>query len=124
MLQGGNIEGGIEAKGKSHSGPCVGSPRNGSALRSYVVQLLAGLFETCFTSQSAAQTVFSFQAKRIVTDFHSYNVYLSSCLIFEPVSYLHHSTVTFLDLLSDYKGLTPKISLLNPEPVLLFFRGR
>ena len=95
----------------------------GSVLRFYAVQLRAGLFQTCFTSQSAAQTVFPFQAKGIVTNFHSYNVYLSGCLIFEPVPYLH-STFTFLDLPSNDKGLTAKVSLPNPEPVLLFFRDR
>jgi hypothetical protein len=110
--------------GRAIPGPAFVFPRNGSASRFYVVQFLASLFQTCFTSESAAQTVFPLEAKRIVTNFHSYNVYLSGCLIFEPVSYLHHSTFTFLDPLSDYKGLTPKIILLNPEPVLLFFRDR
>jgi len=62
------------------------------------------------------------QAKRIVINFHSYNVYLSGCLIFEPVPYFHHGTVSFLDLPGDYNGLRPKFSLRNPDlSVLPFF---
>ena len=53
-------------------------------------------FQAFFTGQSPAQTVFPLQAKRIVINFHSYDVYLSCCLIFEPVPYLHHSTSPFL----------------------------
>ena len=34
-----------------------------------------------------------FQAKCIVTDFHSYDVTLSGCLVLNPVSYLHQSTL-------------------------------
>jgi hypothetical protein len=62
------------------------------------------------------------KAKRIVINFHSYNVYLSGCLIFEPVPYFHHGTVSFLDLPGDYNGLRPKFSLRNPDlSVLPFF---
>ena len=71
--------------------------------------LLASSFQTCFTSQSPAQTVFPLQAKRIVINFHSYNVDLSGCLIFEPVAYLHHGTVSFLDLPGDHNGLSQKL---------------
>jgi len=56
-----------------------------SASRCDVFQLLASSFQTLFTSQSPAQTVFPLQAKRIVINFHSYNIDLSGCLIFEPV---------------------------------------
>jgi hypothetical protein len=48
----------------------------------YVFQLLASSFQALFASQSPAQTVFSLQAKRIVINFHSYDVDLSGCLIF------------------------------------------
>jgi hypothetical protein len=100
---------------------------NGSASRYYVFQLLASSFQTLFTGQSPAQTVFPLEAKRIVINFHSYDVNLSRRLIFEPVAYLHHGTIPFLDLPGDDNGMRPKISLLNPEPVLPFFpdqRGR
>jgi len=62
--------------------------------------------------------------KRSVINFHFYDVYLSGCLVFEPVPYLHHSAVSFLDLLENYNGLRPKISRLNLEPVLPFFRDQ
>ena len=68
------------------------------------------------------------QEKRTVISFHSYNVDLSGCLIFEPVPYLHYSTVTFLDLRGDYYGLRLEISFRNPDLSLLPFfpdqRGR
>ena len=98
------------------------------ASRFYVLQLLASSFQTLFTNQSPAQTVFPLQEKRTVISFHSYNVDLSGCLIFEPVPYLHYSTVTFLDLLGDYYGLRLEISFRNPDLSLLPFfpdqRGR
>ena len=71
---------------------------NRSASRFYVFQLVAGSFQTCFTGQSPAQTIFSLQANRIVIDLHSYNVCFAGRLIFEPVPYLHHDTASFLDL--------------------------
>jgi hypothetical protein len=70
----------------------------GFASRCYVFQLLASLSQTFFTSQSSAQTIFPLQAKRIVINFHSYDVYLSGCLIFEPISYFQHGAISFLDL--------------------------
>jgi hypothetical protein len=95
-----------------------------SALGCYVAQLLAGLVQASFASQSTAQTVFPFQAKRIVSHFHSNNINLSGYLIFKPVSYLHHGTISFPDLLGGDNGLRPKFSLYNPEPVLPFFPDR
>ncbi len=71
--------------------------RNISVSRCYVFHLFASSFQICFTSQSPAQTVFSLQAKRTVINFHSYNVYLSGCLILESVPYFQHSIVSFLD---------------------------
>ena len=71
----------------------------GFASRFYVFQLLASLFQAFFTSQSPPQTVFPLQEKRSVINFHFYDVYLPRCLIFEPIPYLHHSTVSFLDFL-------------------------
>ena len=93
------------------------------ASRFYVLQLLASSFQTFFTNQSPAQTVFPLQEKRTVISFRSYDVNLSGCLIFESVPYLHYSTVTFLDLLGDYCGLRIEISFRNPDlSVLPFFR--
>ena len=98
------------------------------ASRFYVLQLLASSFQTFFTNQSTAQTVFPFQENRTVISFRSYNVNLSGYLIFEPVPYLHYSTVTFLDLLGNYYGLRLEISFRNPDLSLLPFftdqRGR
>jgi len=79
-------------------------------------------FKLALPRQFPAQTGLSFQAKRIVINFRLYNVDLSGCLIFEPVPYLHHSTVSFPD--PDHNGLRPKINLLIPEPVLPFFPDR
>jgi len=102
--------------------------RNMFASRFYVLQLLASSFQTFFTNQSPAQTVFPLQEKRTVISFRSYDVNLSGCLIFESVPYLHYSTVTFLDLLGDYCGFRIEISFRNPDlSVLPFFpdqRGR
>jgi hypothetical protein len=78
---------------------------NSFASRFYVVQLIASSSQIFFTGQSPAQTVFSLQAKRIVTHLHSENVCLSACLIFEPVPYLHHGTASFFDLPGDHKKL-------------------
>ncbi len=61
----------------------------------YVFQLLASSFQALFASQSPAQTVFSLQTKRIVINFHSDDVYLSGCLIFEPVPCFYHG-ISFL----------------------------
>ena len=97
--------------------------RNVSASRFYVFQLLTSPYQTFFTSQSPAQTIFPLQEKRTVISFRSYDVNLSGCLIFEPVPYLHHSTVTFLHLLGDYYGLRPKLLCgIRTYPYCLFFR--
>lgn len=96
--------------------------RNGSASGWDVFQLVTGLSQISLTGQSPTQTVFPFQANCVVINFRSHNVYLSGCLIFEPVPYLYHGIVSFLDLLKGYHRLEPRISLLNPEPILLFFR--
>jgi len=98
-----------------------GSLRNGSVSRCGAFQLVASLSQTSLAGQSPAQTVFPLKEKCIVIDFRPYNVYLSGCLIFEPVPYLYHGIVSFLDLMKGYHRLGPKISLLNPEPVLPFF---
>ncbi len=90
----------------------------GFASRFYVFQLLASSSQTFFTSQSPAQTIFPLQEKRSVINFHSYNVYLSGCLIFEPVPYLHHSIVSFLDLLGDYPSTKRTTGLPVGELVL------
>jgi len=93
------------------------------ASRFYVLQLLASSFQTFFTNQSPAQTVFPLQEKSIVISLHSDDVYLPGYLIFEPVPYFHHSAASFLNLLGDYNGLASKISLRNRcLPGLPFFR--
>jgi hypothetical protein len=95
--------------------------RNIFSSRFYVFQSLASPFQTLFTSQSPAQTVFSLQQKRIVISLHSDDVYLPGYLIFEPVPYFHRAA----SFLGDHNGLASKISLRNRGlPVLLFFQDQ
>jgi hypothetical protein len=83
----------------------AGLVRNMFASRFYVIHLLASSFQTFFTNQSPAQTVFPLQEKRTVISFRSYDVNLSRRLIFESVPYFHQGTVSVLDLLGDYYDL-------------------
>ena len=120
--------GSTERKGRAFSDPAL--VLSGMALLQDVMSsnFSQVRFKLCLPVNLRPKPFFPLQAKCIVINFHSYNVYLFGCLIFEPVSYLHHSTVTFLDLPGDYYGLRPKISLRILElSVLPFFpdqRGR
>ena len=125
---GSNFWGSTERKGRAFSDPAL--VLSGMALLQDVMSsnFSQVRFKLSLPVNLRPKPFFPLQAKCIVINFHSYNVYLFGCLIFEPVSYLHYSTVTFLDLPGDYYGLRPKISLRILElSVLPFFpdqRGR
>ena len=68
----------------------------------------ASVYQTFFTNQSPAQTVFPLQEKHIVINFQSYDVNLPGCLIFKSVSYFHQGALSFLDRLEGCNGLRAK----------------
>jgi hypothetical protein len=86
-----------------------GRARNLSAAsRFYILQLLASSAQTFLAGQSPTQAVFSFQEKRSIINFHSYDIYLPGDLIFDPVPYFHHRAASLPNLLGNANRLALK----------------